>query len=408
MALWVLVIGCFSCFAAPVEVERQAEYLRAILQQADEAYFNKHDSIMSDSAYDALRARYDELAETYPELSAFVAIAPPVASDDKLLHSKPVLSLKKAYSDAEVVTFVEKSGADRFRVEPKVDGLTVVLRYQKGLLTRAITRGDGSAGSDVTAAILASGCAPAVLNGTPESVEVRGEVFLPFVQFEALNARRISTGLDPLKSPRNTAAGTLRLDDFAEVERRGLGLVVFELREINPMPATRSAAMILLEELGFSVVPGETIAAAEVPAAVERVNQQRASAPFLTDGVVIKVDDLAKYTALGSTAQYPRGALARKYKSAPVETTLLSVEWQRGALGRLTPVAQFEPVRVEGATIQSATLHNLNHLRALDLMIGDCILVTRAGGSVPEIIGVLPERRTGSEMPILNPPSEVP
>jgi DNA ligase (NAD+) len=363
---------------------------------------------MSDAAYDALRARYDELAETYPELSALVAVAPPVAGDDKLSHSRPVLSLKKAYSDEEVIEFVEKSGADWFRVEPKVDGLTVVLRYQNGLLTRALTRGDGSEGSDVTAAILAARCAPAVLNGTPAVLEVRGEVFLPFSKFDALNERRISEGSDPLKSPRNTAAGTLRLDDFAEVERRGLELVVFELRETDLMPATRSAAMVLLEELGFSVVDGETVEAATVPAAVERVNEQRASAPFLTDGVVIKVDDLAEYRALGSTVRYPRGALARKYKTIPVETTLLSVEWQKSATGKLTPVARFEPVKVEGATVQRATLHNLDHVRALDLMIGDCIQVTRAGGSVPEIIGVLPERRTGSEMPIVNPPSEVP
>ncbi len=397
----VLSLGA-ACWSAPEEATRQTGYLREILRQADEAYFNKHDSIMSDAAYDALRARHDELIETYPELTSADLVGAPVDAAEKVAHSSPVPSLRKAYSDAEVSAFIEASGAARFRVEPKIDGLSVILRYRNGVLERAITRGDGKAGMDVTAALLASGSVPANLTAA-KTLELRGEVFIPRSSFAALNERRAADGLAPLKSPRNSAAGTLRLKDFAEVSRRGLEIRIFETRSAEPMPASASEALAPLAPLGLEPIEGKTVAAADALAAIEALHRARADWPYQTDGVVIKVDDRARFNALGATAKYPRGALARKYETEPIETTLLGVEWTRGGTGRLTPVAEFEPVEIGGATIRKASLHNRDHLRALDLKIGDRIQVTRAGGSVPEIVGVLRAARTGEELAIPEP-----
>jgi len=405
LVVLLFVLIQLSCLAAPSAVERQAGYLRSILRQADEAYYNRHDSIMGDAAYDALRAQYDRLVATYPELDAAPSVgAQPADAANRIGHYKPVLSLQKAYSDSEVEAFLEKCGADQnYCIEPKMDGLTVVLRYRNGLLAQAITRGDGQAGSDVTAAILASGCVPGELKGAPEKLDVRGEVLIPYAAFDQLNQRRRAAGDPPLKSPRNTAAGTLRLKDYSEVARRGLEIRVFELLDAATMPPTHTEALAMVESCGLPVVECHTVDAAEVLRSIAVLSRRRSELPYMTDGIVLRVDDRAAYERLGATAHHPRGAIARKYRAAPVETRLLRVEWTRGATGKATPVAHFEPVELQGATVQRATLHNLNHLRAMDLMMGDWIRVVRAGGAVPEIVGICPGRRTGAEEPIPAP-----
>lgn len=391
------------CGAVPEEVEKQAGYLAAVLRQADEAYFNKNSSIMSDVAYDALRAQYERLVADFPELKSkdSVGVKP---TKDKVLHSKPVLSLQKVYSDERLLLFAERCGVNQqFCIEPKIDGVAIVLRYRKGVLQRALTRGDGKQGSDVTAALIASGCAPFYLDNAPDVLDVRGEVFLPFKAFNALNERRKNTGQPLLKSPRNTAGGTLRLHDYAETARRGLVLAVFELIDTDEMPDTYAKAHDLLRSFKLPVVESRVVSFSSLVREVDALNRRRNVLPYTTDGVVIKVNEVARYNELGATARFPRGAAARKYKKKPIETKLLSVEWSTGATGRLTPIAHFAAVDMQGATIQSATLHNLNHLRAMDLRIGDWIQVIRAGGSVPEVVGVCLEKRTGREGEIPNP-----
>ncbi|MDH3982476.1 MAG: hypothetical protein OES84_06175 [Kiritimatiellaceae bacterium] len=403
--MWCVFLVPYLCLAAPKEVEQQAGYLQQILRQADEAYYNKHESIISDAAYDALREQYDRLVETFPELGNLEAVgASPVDAEEPLEHSVPVLSLQKAYTDEAVETFISKCGMKlNYGIEPKIDGLTVVLRYRNGRLTQAITRGDGKAGMDVTAALLASGCVPMNLDQAPEILDVRGEVFMPHTAFNALNERRRSKGKDLLKSPRNTAAGTLRLDDYTEVSRRGLAMQIFELLETDSLPATHSQALAWMKEAGLPVVECKVVGSSQVLSAIKQMNIQRLEMPFMTDGLVVKVNDRAVFQKLGATAHHPRGALARKYKTSPVETKLMSVEWSKGTTGKITPVAHFTPVEIQGATIQSATLHSPTHLRALDLKLGDWIQVVRAGGAVPEIIGICPGRRTGEETPIPTP-----
>lgn len=404
--LLFFILVHLSCAAAPLSVVRQADNLRLILRQADEAYYNHHSSLMSDAAYDALRSQYDRLAAEYPELAAASPVgAPPSGPANPVEHSSPILSLQKAYTDEAVEAFLWKCGTNLlYCVEPKIDGLTVVLRYCNGLLVQALTRGDGQTGIDVTAAIFASGVVPVALSNAPAQLDVRGEVFLTFPAFEALNHRREAAGLSSLKSPRSAAAGTLRLSDYVEIARRSLSIRIFELLATEPpMPPTHTEALALLKSVGLPIIESQTIPADDVLPAIESLNQWRVDFPFPTDGIVIKVDDRAAFEHLGSTAHHPRGALARKYQDVPEETRLLAVDWTRGATGKLTPVARFNPVEIHGATIQNATLHNLAHIRAIDLRIGDCILVIRSGGAVPEIIGVCPERRTGSETSIPDP-----
>jgi DNA ligase (NAD+) len=193
------------------------------------------------------------------------------------------------------------------------------------------------------------------------------------------------------------------LTDYAEIALRSLEFQCFELLPTENMPATQTEALALLKKTGLPVIESVTVPAMEVLAAVENLNRRRSAFPFVTDGIVIKVNDLAVRDRLGATAHHPRSAVARKYEETPVQTKLLAVEWSRGSSGKLTPVARFEPIDIQGATVQSATLHNLEHLRAMDLKIGDWINVIRSGGTVPEITGICPERRTGLETPIPDP-----
>jgi DNA ligase (NAD+) len=404
---WIVlftVIIELSCLAAPPAVEQQARALQAVLRQADDSYYNKHQSILSDAAYDALRKQYDQLLADYPELSGANPVGAPVGESARVAHTAPVLSLDKVYSDEETTRFLQQTGTNLiYCVEPKIDGLTVVLRYRNGLLVQALTRGDGKTGVDITPAMLASGAVPAALPDAPAQLDVRGEALLSLPAFDALNRRRAESGQAPLKNPRNIASGTLMLTDYTEVARRRLEFQCFELLAADSMPATHTGALALMKKAGLPVVESVPVPANAVLEAIHELNRRRAALPFLTDGVVLKVDDLAVCAQLGATAHHPRSAVARKYEETPVQTRLLGVDWSRSETGRLTPVARFEPVEIQGATVQSATLHNLEHLRAMDLKIGDWINVIRSGGTVPEITGNLPERRTGNETEIPDP-----
>ena len=400
----VFIAVHLSCFAAPPAVEQQARALQTVLRQADDAYFNKHQSVMSDAAYDALRKQYDRLLADYPELVADNPIGAPVAGNNRVAHDAPVLSLDKVYSDDAVKRFLQQTGTNLFYcIEPKLDGLTVVLRYRSGLLAQALTRGDGKTGVDITPAMLASGAVPAALTNAPAQLDVRGEVLLPLPAFDALNRRRTESGQEPLKNPRNIASGTLMLTDYAEIAKRSLVFQCFELLATENRPATHTESLVMLKKTGLPVVESVIVPAMEVLAAVEKLNRRRAEFPFATDGIVIKVNDLAVRDRLGATAHHPRSAVARKYEETPVQTRLLGVDWSRGATGKQTPVARFEPIEIQGATVQSATLHSLEHIRAMDLKIGDGINVIRSGGTVPEITGICPERRTGREIAIPDP-----
>ncbi|MCK5844780.1 MAG: hypothetical protein KAG97_08745, partial [Victivallales bacterium] len=353
-----------------------------------------------------LRDQYNALVEIDPTLgTAFPVGVENHPTTIRTKHTSPILSLKKAYSDSKVEAFLDTCGTHLlYCIEPKLDGLTVVLRYRDGVLTQALTRGDGHNGSDITAAILASGAVPTTLSISPARFDVRGEAILPLPAFKALNLRRIEEEKPLLKSPRNTAAGTLRLSDEDEIARRGLQIQLFELLATDSPPATHTQALALMRSAGLPVIESHTLTADHVIEEIQQMNNTYANRPYTTDGIVIKMDDRSIFEQLGATAHHPRGALARKYKELPVETQLQRVEWTRGKTGRLTPVGHFTPIDIQGATLQKATLHNRTYLQAMDLKLGDWIQVIRAGGSVPEIIGRCPNRRTGDERPIADPP----
>jgi DNA ligase (NAD+) len=388
MRKWLLLFLLIhlSSYAAPAPVEQQASQLRTLIRQADDSYYNQSKSLMSDASYDALKEQYQGLVSQYPELADPENVGAAVQADShKVPHSAPVLSLAKAYSDSEVDAFIGVCGRTGFySIEPKIDGLTVILKYRDGSLIQAVTRGNGTEGTDVTAAVLASGAVPVLLTNAPPVLDLRGEAFLSRAAFVELNRRRAVDGNIPLKSARNSASGTLRLLDFAEVARRALSIHVFEV--LTTDKPTHSESLACVRGLGLPVVQCRRVAGGAVLAAITELNAQRAELPYATDGVVIKLDDLAAFNALGSTAHHPRGALARKYREVPVETQLLRIEWTEKGV----PVGCFEPVEVDGATIQRATLHNREHLRALNLAPGDRIQVIRSGGSIPEIIGRIP------------------
>jgi DNA ligase (NAD+) len=400
----LLLLFRFSCSAAPPDITRRAVALQSILQQADDAYYNQNESLMGDEAYDALRAQYQRLIHEWPELATPEPVGASVDSANRVEHPVPVLSLEKVYSDNELNRFIQKTGTNLFYcVEPKLDGLTVVLHYRNGLLTQAATRGNGKTGKDVTAAVLASGAVPSALSNAPDRLDIRGEALLTRPAFDALNLRRAAENLEPLKNPRNAAAGTLMLTDYTEVARRHLSIQVFDLLSTDAMPASHADALDFLEQLGLPVVENLRVPAGQVVETVQQMNHRRSDFPFATDGIVIKVDDLAIAESLGATAHHPRSAIARKYHQTPVQTCLRSIEWTRGQTGKLTPVACFDPVEIDGAVVQRASLYNLDHLRAMDLKIGDRISVIRSGGSVPEIVGVLTDLRTGEEAEIPDP-----
>ncbi|MDZ8117321.1 hypothetical protein [Pontiella agarivorans] len=401
ICLGLLLIIPPSVEAVPEEIRVQAGHLKAILAQADEAYYNRDESIMGDEAYDVLRGRYEQLVADFPELADTPGVGA-TGEQSKIRHRKPVLSLKKAYSDDQVARFIKAAGTEAlFCIEPKIDGMSLVLHYQNGILVRALTRGDGEKGSDVTRAVMAAGCVPTGLKGTVSDLSLRGELFFTHAAFEKLNSRRVKEGQAALKSARNSASGTMRLSDYAEIARRGLSFSIFEWIASDELtPATHQEALELLWELGFSTVESTTVSADRVFEEITTLNGRRSILPYETDGIVIRINNRARFQEMGETARYPRGALARKYKSKPMITQLLRVEWSQGETGKWTPVAHFEPIEMEGATIRSATLHNEDYLHALDVRIGDWIQVIRAGGTVPEIIGICTDRRTGKETPV--------
>lgn len=383
-------ICAVSALAAPPAAVEQAGCLSRMLKAADETYYNRQESILSDAAYDGLREQYDVLVQAYPELKECETVGSSVSPSEKVNHTTPILSLKKAYSDEAVESFIQACGMHRtFCIEPKIDGLTVVLKYRDGWLSQALTRGDGKAGTEVTEAVLASGCAPLHIKEAPAVLDVRGELFIPLEAFDALNARRVLSGKAPLKSPRNTAAGTLRLDDRSAIAERKLELRVFEIIDAGGMQNTSHLEELLhAREVGLPVIDCRRVAGVDVRAAIASMNACRSGLPYRTDGIVIKLDDKNVYQDLGCTSHHPRGALARKYKEQPAETTLLNIEWSTAASGRKTPIAVFEPVELGGATVSRASLYNDEHLRALNLAVGDRIQVIRAGGAVPEVLGV--------------------
>ncbi len=417
----------------PASLARRAAELRRALNEHSYRYHVLDAPIISDAEYDALYHELKQIEAEHPELvtpdSPTQRVGGAVAEGfAKVRHAQPILSLANAFDAAGVRAWHERlvrfaaqagvddpTGLDAFVVEPKIDGLTVVVTYENGLLTRAATRGDGMIGEDITANVRTIKSVPLALReavAAPARLSVRGEAYIPIKAFERLNAEAQQAGERTFANPRNFAAGSLRQLDPALTAKRPLSALFYAIVEWTgdaPVPATQWDTLEYLRAAGFPVsdlsrrVDGIDAAIAYC----ESIIPQRDTLPFEIDGMVIKLNDLDLAGRLGYVGKDPRGALAFKFPAREAITVLRGISVQVGRTGALAPVAQLEPVQLGGITISNATLHNYEDIARKDIRIGDRVIVKRAGDVIPYVAGPVVEARTGDEQTI-EPPAACP
>ncbi len=414
--------------AAPSDAARRAAELRARIRAADHAYYVLDQPILSDAEYDRLMRELVTLEQDHPALATPDSPTRRVSGAPserfaRVVHREPMLSLGNVQSDAELDEFdarvrrllaLPEGALPGYVAEPKLDGLAVELVYEEGSFVRGSTRGDGVNGEDVTANLRTIGGlganrgVPARLaGGPPPRLEVRGEVLLQKRHFEAMNQQLLRRGEEPFANPRNAAAGSLRQLDWRITATRPLSFIAYEaLLPGQEVPwRTHVEKLEMLAALGFDTNPENRPCAgvAAVKAYRDLMAERRFALPYDTDGVVVKVDDLDWRRRLGAASKFPRWAVAFKYPPQEEATRIRRIWASVGRTGILTPVVDFDPVQLSGATISRATLHNEDEMRRKDLRDGDWVLVRRAGEVIPEVVKPLPERRTGSERPFVFP-----
>jgi DNA ligase (NAD+) len=377
------------------------------------AYYEGNTVLIADAEYDALLQELESLEAKYPELvtgdsptqtvggSANVAFSP-------VTHLERMMSLDNAFSSEELRAWAAKVGDAKFLCELKIDGLAINLRYENGNLVSAATRGDGVVGEDVTANVLTIKSIPRKLSGEgiPPVVEVRGEIFFGLADFAKLNEALIAEGKAPFANPRNSASGSLRQKDPKVTATRPLRMLVHGVGAWQNAPvANQSEIYGLLASWGLPTSPRvrvvETID--EVIAYIDEFQAQRHSLEHEIDGVVVKVDSLSEQRELGFTSRAPRWAIAYKYAPEQVNTKLLDIRVSVGRTGRATPYAVVEPIKVAGSVIEFATLHNQDVVKAKGVLIGDTIVIRKAGDVIPEILGPVIELRDGTERAFVMP-----
>ena len=402
--------------------ERQAaaEHARieAEIAEHDRRYYQEDAPIVSDAEYDSLRRRYEAIEARFPQLRTLQSLtqrvgAAPSARFAKVRHAVPMLSLDNAFAQEDVIDFVgrirrflrlHEDEEIAFSAEPKIDGLSMSLRYEDGALVTGATRGDGSEGEDVTANVKTLADIPHRLKGKsiPAICEVRGEVYMTKHAFLALNKRQAKTGGQIFANPRNSAAGSLRQKDPSITASRPLGFFAYGWGEMSEMPAETQSGMIKwFEHCGFKTNP-LTKMCRSVEALLEfhkEIEARRGELDYDIDGVVYKVDRIDWQERLGFVSRSPRWAIAHKFPAERAITVLRDIEIQIGRTGALTPVAKLEPVTVGGVVVQNATLHNADEIARLDVRIGDTVQIQRAGDVIPQVLGVVKERRPRGAKP---------
>jgi DNA ligase (NAD+) len=386
--------------------------LHAEISEHDKRYYADDAPTLTDAEYDALRKRYGEIEQRFPDLRTLdsltlkVGVAP-TGRFAKVRHAIPMLSLDNAFSEEDVTKFVErirrflKLGADEplaFTAEPKIDGLSMSLRYQEGTLVTGATRGDGAEGEDVTANIKTLRDVPQQLKrkGVPAITEVRGEVYMTKQAFLDLNKRQAEAGKELYINPRNTAAGSLRQKDAGITASRPLHFFAYAWGQMSEMPAdTQSGMLKWFAKCGFVTNPLTRVckSAEDLLAFHREIGEARAKLDYDIDGVVYKVDRLDWQERLGFVSRSPRWAIAHKFPAEKAMTIVRDIEIQIGRTGALTPVAKLEPVTVGGVVVQNATLHNADEIARLDVRIGDTVTIQRAGDVIPQVLGVVAEKR---------------
>lgn len=377
----------------------RARWLRAEIARHDELYFKKAAPEISDAEYDALKR----------ELRALEKGAAQPVGDDRggawptARHGAPMLSLEKAYSREELRAFIDRVERTLRReevgwvLEPKFDGLAISVTYEDGKLARAVTRGNGAEGDDVTANFLTIAGVPRELPaGAPERVEVRGEVFMTWAEFRRLNAEREEAGEEPLAHPRNVATGTLKSKDADEVARRKLSAVFYATGAWEGAarpPETQEALHALLKAWGLPAAEAVSVRSGGAWDAVEAFGREREALAFPVDGAVLKVNSVAYQRELGAGEEAPRWAVAYKFPPERVSSRVKAITLQVGRTGVVTPVAELEPARVGGTLVSRATLHNADEIARRDVRVGDWVFLEKAGEVIPAITGVDATRR---------------
>ena len=405
--------------------KKRVQELRQLLQQASYAYYALDAPIMEDAVYDQLYRELQTLEQQYPQLVTLDSPTQrvgeqPAAQFESVAHRIPLYSLENAFDRADMEAWEQRwrrlapelPAAVNTVTELKIDGSALALTYEAGILVRGTTRGDGTTGEEITQNVRTICSIPLRLNlnEPPDWIEVRGEAFLALDVFAQMNRDRLQAGDSPFANPRNAAAGTLRQLDPRIVAERHLDFFAYTLHCSGPtpdweLPKTQWQALETLQQLGFRVNPNRQWcdSFAEVEQYYQDWSLKRLDLPYLTDGVVVKLDDFVLQEQLGFTQKFPRWAIAWKYPPEEAPTRVEQITISVGRTGALTPVAELRPVELAGTTVSRATLHNRDRIAELGLQIGDTVVVRKAGEIIPEVLRVLPELRPAHAQPFVFP-----
>ena len=401
------------------------EELRGIINEANRKYYVENAPTLSDYDFDMLLKELEALEAEYPELITEDSPTRKVGSDlkkdnesrkefDQLPHRYPMLSLGNTYDMSEVQAFADRAAKGignsfTFSCELKFDGTAICLTYKNGRLVKALTRGDGTIGDDVTRNVknisnipqqltMPDGFFPTLTEPTPwpEEFELRGEIYMPWAAFDRLNEERVKDEEQPFANPRNAASGSLKLIDSTQVANRGLECTLYHMLGEDLPYATHTEALDKAAQWGLPVSDKRRTCRTieEIEEFITYWDSERKNLPFATDGIVIKVNELPYQEELGYTAKFPRWAVAYKFKAEQALTKLISIDYQVGRTGAVTPVANLEPVQLSGTVVKRASLHNADQMQLLDIHIGDYVYVEKGGEIIPKITGVELSQRT--------------
>ena len=400
-------------------IKKRYEELKDLIRKYNEHYYEKNESLVTDYEYDMLLKEMESIEKEYPELKDTVSVTEKVGGRasgkfSKVVHKVPMLSLSNTYNIGEIEDFDKRIkkviGEDQkieYVLELKLDGLSISIQYENGRLVRGITRGDGEIGEDVTENIMQIDSIPQILK-EPVTLEVRGEIVLPISNFNKVNKMREEAGEDVFANPRNAASGTIRQLESSIVKDRGLDCYLYFLVNAqNYNLQKHSDSIKYLEKLGFKTTKVFEIYKdfSLLEKAIEKWHVERERLDFETDGLVIKLDEFAYYSALGSTTKSPRWAIAYKFPAEKAKTKLLDITFQVGRTGVITPVAELEPVELSGSVVRRASLHNFDEIKRKDIKIGDFVYIEKAAEIIPQVIEPVISERTGSEKEIEMPES---
>jgi DNA ligase (NAD+) len=395
-------------------VQRVAELVDAINHHRA-SYYQSNTSLISDGDYDKLMRELEQLESKYPELITGDSPTQTVGGEASqtfapVEHLERMMSLDNVFSNQELDSWLDKTGGGPFLCELKIDGLAINLRYEKGKLVSAATRGDGAVGEDVTRNVMTVKGIPHTLSGKnyPEVVEIRGEVFYSLADFAKLNQSLIDAGKAPFANPRNSASGSLRQKDSSVTASRPLQMIVHGIGAwVEKSVVSQSELYAHLKNWGLPTSSRYQVldSAKEVKKYIADFEAKRHTLEHEIDGVVVKVDELARQQSLGFTSRAPRWAIAFKYPPEQVNTKLLDIKVSIGRTGRATPYAVLEPVRVAGSEVEFATLHNQEVVQAKGILLGDTVVLRKAGDVIPEILGPVVALRDGTEKKFVMPKS---